>query len=129
MAAKDDSPIDMAALMKASALQRGLPWPPPSDPLPIRPRPATATIYFLGPDDGPIKIGFASRVEVRLRGLRLANAFPLQLWATVQGPLTLEREYHRRFAAHRLHGEWFTRCPEIEAEIARLNAERIADHA
>jgi hypothetical protein len=32
-----------------------------------------------------------------------------------------EKMYHRRFAHRRLHGEWFERCPEIEAEIERLN--------
>jgi len=88
----------------------------------LRPMPATATIYFAGPEGGPIKIGFAARVNTRLRDLRLANAYPLRLWASVQAAPSLEREYHRQFAAHRLHGEWFTRCPEIEAEIERLNA-------
>jgi hypothetical protein len=86
-----------------------------------RPQPSTATIYFVGPVDGPIKIGWASRINVRLRDLRMANAFPLSLWASVSGAPSLEREYHKRFAAHRLHGEWFDRHPDILAEIDRLN--------
>lgn len=88
----------------------------------LRPIPQTATIYFVGPTDGPVKIGYTANITLRLRDLRLANAAPLMLWASVCGSPSIERAYHRRFAAHRLHGEWFTRCPEIEAEIARLNA-------
>lgn len=93
------------------------------DPGPVRsqrPAPETGTIYFIGPADGPVKIGFASRLAVRLKDLRLANALPLEVLASVEGPPRLEREYHRRFASARLHGEWFERTPEIEAEIASL---------
>lgn len=93
-----------------------------SEPVVLRPRPETATIYFIGPDGGPIKIGWASNITTRLRDLRLANAFPLKLWASVGGPPSLERDYHKRFAAHRLHGEWFARHPDILAEIERLSA-------
>ena len=88
----------------------------------VRSHPEIATIYFIGPLNGPIKIGYASRLQFRLKELRLANAYPLEVWASVEAPPSQEREYHRRFAAHRLHGEWFTRTPEIEAEIARLAA-------
>lgn len=85
------------------------------------PRPALATIYFIGPDDGPIKIGWARNITTRVRDLRLANAYPLRIWASTQAAPALEREYHKRFAAHRLHGEWFDRHPDILAEIERLN--------
>lgn len=87
-----------------------------------RPQPEVCTIYFIGPENGPVKIGFAVNLSKRLRDLELANAYPLKVWASVEASPALEREYHARFAAHRLHGEWFTRCPEIEAEIARLSA-------
>ena len=83
--------------------------------------PQIGTIYFVGPADGPIKIGYASRLEFRLKDLRTMNALPLVLHATVQGPAALEREYHRRFAASRLHGEWFSPHPDILAEIERLS--------
>ena len=33
----------------------------------------------------------------------------------------VEKEYHPRFAEHRLHGEWFHPHPDILAEIDRLN--------
>jgi hypothetical protein len=85
-----------------------------------RPQPTAGTIYFVGPQGGPIKIGFATRLAFRIRDLRLANALPLEIWASVEGPPSLEREYHKRFASHRLHGEWFEPHPDILAEIARL---------
>jgi hypothetical protein len=116
------SDFDLVAIYKHAAKQRGEEWPQRADPgRLVRPLPAVATIYFIGPENGPIKIGFASRLEFRVRDLRLANAYPLHVWASVEGAPSLEREYHRQFAANRLHGEWFTRSPEIEAEIARLN--------
>jgi hypothetical protein len=86
-----------------------------------RPKAGVVTIYFVGPDNGPIKIGHAYQVDKRLRTLELLNAFPLRLWAATLGPPSLEGAYHLRFETHRLHGEWFARCPEIEAEIVRLN--------
>ena len=86
----------------------------------LRPTPTFSTIYFIGPEGGPIKIGYTANLTARLRSLRLANALPISLLASVEGPTRLEREYHRRFAAHRLHGEWFAPHPDILAEIDRL---------
>lgn len=87
----------------------------------FRPAPSVGSIYFVGPEGGPIKIGFASRLEFRLKDLRTMNAFPLVVHAVAQGSPSLERAYHKRFAEHRLHGEWFSAHPEILAEIERLN--------
>lgn len=78
-------------------------------------------VYFVASDSGPIKIGLASNVEARIKSLQTAHPFKLTLLATSEGGQAQERDYHTRFAAHRLHGEWFARCPDIEAEIERLN--------
>lgn len=78
------------------------------------------TVYFVGPEGGPIKIGFARRLEYRLKDLRTMNAFPLIVHASVTGTERDERAYHKQFKAHRLHGEWFAPHPDILAEIARL---------
>jgi hypothetical protein len=93
-----------------------------------RPQPQICTIYFIGPADGPIKIGFASRLSFRIRDLRLANAFPLEVWAAIEDHPSVERAYHHRFATHRLHGEWFARHPDILAEIDRLNTTTLSGH-
>lgn len=78
--------------------------------------------YFIGGEDGPVKIGFSRFVEGRLKDMCFHSPIKLLILATVAGGRGQETAYHDKFAAHRLHGEWFERCPEIEAEIERLNA-------
>lgn len=85
----------------------------------VAPR-ASRFVYFVAGEIGAVKIGSARDAEKRLRDLQCGSPIPLRILATVSGGLKVEAEYHRRFAAHRLHGEWFERVPEIEAEIARL---------
>jgi hypothetical protein len=81
----------------------------------------TGTIYFIGCDGvARIKIGYSQSEAVRLADLQCGSPVTLSILATVTGTMDNERDYHARFAAHRLHGEWFERCPEIEAEIERL---------
>lgn len=79
--------------------------------------------YFVGAKDGPVKIGYTRRrIERRLAELKTAFGDPeLEVLATRTGGDHRENAYHCQFAEHRLEGEWFTRCPEIEAEISRLN--------
>ena len=78
-------------------------------------------VYFVRAETGQIKIGVATCTTKRLRGLRSASPVALRLLARVRGGATLEAEYHARFAAHRLHGEWFAPHPDILAEIERLS--------
>jgi hypothetical protein len=79
-------------------------------------------VYFIGSASGPIKIGIAARPQERLSTLQTGHHEKLELLATCEGGQKQERAYHARFADHRLQGEWFERCPAIEAEIARLSA-------
>lgn len=78
-------------------------------------------VYFISGETGPIKIGESSNLRNRLSNLQAASPVVLSILATCPGGSKREREYHRQFASARLHGEWFARTPEIEAEIARLN--------
>lgn len=89
---------------------------------PAAPKPLTSEgyAYFIGPENGPIKIGYSSDPSERLYRLQTAHVERLYLWAEAPGGKLKEREYHQRFASQRAAGEWFTRCPEIEAEITRL---------
>lgn len=80
----------------------------------------TTDLYFIGAKEGPIKIGIAMNPAKRLKQLQTAYPHKLEILAILPGGARQECAYHARFAAHRLHGEWFTRCPEIESEIARL---------
>ena len=54
-----------------------------------------------------------------------ANPVPLIVIATVQGPASLEKEYHARFKEYRFHGEWFDRSAPIEHEILRIDPSAI----
>lgn len=86
-----------------------------------RPRVVDGTIYFIGPREGIVKIGFTTDLEERMRRLQCGSPVALEVIATVAGDTRLEREYHRRFADARQHGEWFLRTIDVEAEIERLS--------
>jgi hypothetical protein len=83
--------------------------------------PGRALCYFVGGDEGPVKIGFSIDVASRLRAMQACSPVVLRVLATRTGGEMRESAYHRQFSDHRLHGEWFTRCPEIEAEITHLS--------
>lgn len=85
---------------------------------------AKADLYFIqSSDDGPIKIGITGLpIRKRMKALQTAHPFQLHLRALIKAEGMRETEYHARFAAHRLHGEWFVAAPEILAEIDRLKA-------
>jgi hypothetical protein len=78
-------------------------------------------VYFIGGEDGPVKIGVANSPQRRLAEIQAANARPVHLLAVAPGGFRQEKEYHRMFADGRLHCEWFERSPELVAEIARLS--------
>ena len=84
-------------------------------------RDGKAYVYFIGGDATPIKIGFSGAPYERLASLQTAHWAQLRILAKVEGNFELEDAYHTQFAHVRLSGEWFERCPEIEAEITRLN--------
>lgn len=78
--------------------------------------PGHHVVYFL--QDGPgglVKIGFTKHLRARIAELQCGHANRLQLLGTWFGGRKEERELHRRFARHRVHGEWFTPVPEILA--------------
>ena len=80
-------------------------------------------VYFVGGEGGPIKIGFTQQpIKARLKCIQNGSPIKLRVLALQPAPRARESFYHRQFAAHRLHGEWFERHPDILAEIERLNA-------
>lgn len=86
------------------------------------------TTYFIGGEHGAIKIGRSVNVDVRLKDIQACSPIPVSVLATRKGS-SREKLYHRLFAAHRLHGEWFVRHPDILAEIDRLNQSLAPDPA
>jgi hypothetical protein len=86
------------------------------------PRTDSRDVYFVqaGPA-GLIKIGVSADVERRLAGLRTHSPVPLSLlgvWPSAGK--SGEQQLHARFAAHRLHGEWFQPSPDLLAHIAEV---------
>lgn len=65
-----------------------------------------------------IKIGRAINVERRMKSLAHPLMPALKLLATMPGGKDEEREMHRRFAEHRINGEWFM----LEGELAKFVA-------
>jgi hypothetical protein len=68
------------------------------------------------------KIGHAADPKKRLMTLQCASAVTLSLEATLPGSAELERKLHKRFAADRLSGEWFTITEELERTIQEAAA-------
>jgi hypothetical protein len=86
------------------------------------PRPAVPTfVYFLQRESGgAIKIGVAGDIKKRMSALQTAFPDRLRVLGTQSGGRDEETALHRRFAAHRLHGEWFAPAPELLAYIEGL---------
>lgn len=83
---------------------------------------ALKTVYFINCKQFT-KIGFtAQTAEKRFRDLEGANPFPLVLWATIPGMMSLERRLHKKFARWRHRGEWF----KLDNEAWKLAREEVS---
>jgi hypothetical protein len=83
-------------------------------------RAAFGDLYFIRAGDSAVKIGRSGNVPGRLRHTQTHNHERLECVVVLKGQGWREKDYHRRFKDHRIHGDWFKRVPEIEAEIDRL---------
>jgi hypothetical protein len=83
-----------------------------------------SVVYFLGADNGLVKIGFASNFRDRYSKLNCGSPLPLYPLAITHGGRVEEREYHERFKEWRRHGEWFELTDKLEEEIDRINLEQ-----
>lgn len=72
-------------------------------------------VYFIQQGvNGSVKIGVADNIESRLKSLQTASPVKLNLIASIgcKGRLQaydLEGQMHKKFAAYRLKGEWFSK--------------------
>jgi hypothetical protein len=85
--------------------------------------PKYGVCYFIGCEEGLVKIGYSANLNQRFNTIKSGSLYKLSILATANGGRSREAFYHHKFAEHRFSGEWFSRCPEIEAEIARLNGD------
>jgi hypothetical protein len=72
-----------------------------------------ATYIVRAGENGPVKIGWADDVPSRLATLQTGHYETLTVIREVDTWWQSEAEFHRRFASHRLRGEWFTFVPEM----------------
>ncbi len=70
-------------------------------------------IYFVGYDGRMIKIGTAQLPKKRFFAIKGASPVPVELLGVMPGNQSEERKLHKRWAAHRVHNEWFSATPEI----------------
>lgn len=73
--------------------------------------------YARSEDTGRIKIGWSSNVANRLATLQRSSGAALTIIWSEPGTGRDERNLHAKFAAARLHGEWFSPVPELLAHI------------
>jgi hypothetical protein len=90
--------------------------PPPKPPV---------FVYYARRSDGAIKIGMSMNINARMASLR--TVAPVELLASHDGGREAERKMHKRFAAHRLDGEWFSPAPELLDHIAGLTKDVVDD--
>lgn len=77
-------------------------------------------IYFIAcTETFRVKIGYTAGDPIqRMKALQTGSPTPLTFMAVQPGTQAEEREMHERFAAHRLHGEWFSPHPDIIKHLA-----------
>lgn len=98
----------------------------PAPPVPNPKLTDVGQVYFIqAGEGGPIKIGTTTNLPLRIKKLQQAQAEKLVMLALRKGGVITERKYHAKFKAFRKRGEWFSPAPEILAEIALLNEERV----
>lgn len=71
---------------------------------------------------GLVKIGFSENPFSRFAKLQSDSPVALRIERMTNGEVHEERALHRRYAAERVRGEWFTLTPDIEAWMASLPA-------
>ncbi|RUW04012.1 MAG: GIY-YIG nuclease family protein [Mesorhizobium sp.] len=76
-------------------------------------------IYFVRAGEF-VKIGFAKEVADRLPRLQTGSPVKLELLMAIEGKASLERDFHRKFASLRAHGEWFTLDGALSAYLDRF---------
>lgn len=91
--------------------------------------PKTPGVYFVQEaDNGAIKIGYADWPKKRLKELQVGNPRELRIIGLLlTDDHREESRMHRRFAAHRLRGEWFRPAPELVEFIDNMVARYLRD--
>lgn len=82
-------------------------------------------VYFMQFGDGePIKIGFTTDIGVRLEVIRSAHWQEMTILSAMKGDRSTEKALHKKFAKHRVSGEWFRPAEEILRMARTHNAKK-----
>ena len=86
-------------------------------------------IYFVGSrEHGVVKIGRTCRLKHRMMTLKNGAPVPVKLFAVVFGRPEIEAALHQRFAADRMHGEWFKLSGKIDRCIEDIKTQNFAKY-
>lgn len=78
-------------------------------------------IYFIADrTSGKVKIGISNDPDKRLANLQTANGNKLEMLHVVQGDVSLEQSFHKKFKHLHMSGEWFIFTDEIREFVNQL---------
>lgn len=80
-------------------------------------------VYFIRPIgmEGPIKVGCSFSPDGRRQTLDTWSPFALEVIATIEGGIDLERRFHALFVETHQRREWFGWSERLAATIAAIN--------
>lgn len=78
--------------------------------------------YFIGADNGPVKIGRAKCSKARLNSLQTASPYKLKVLVVMNGGAIRERAFHLQFRSSKLQGEWFERTADVQAFLDKFGS-------
>ena len=71
-------------------------------------------------EDGPVKIGRTKDIKKRISALQISSPDKLRVVAQFPAPEWVEDRLHSVLTSHRLSGEWFAWCAEIELLVSLI---------
>ena len=88
----------------------------------VQPSSGEGWVYFIACEETQrVKIGYTKgNVTKRLKALQTGAAGQLRFIAKQPGSPETERAIHDKFAAHRLHGEWFEMSEDLFSYICAV---------
>lgn len=87
-------------------------WRHPNDTFPMG-----MVVYFMY-SAGRVKIGFSNGLRERQLQMKASGPFPPVVVLVVKGTEESERQLHAKFAAERLHGEWFKLSSKLRSFLS-----------
>jgi hypothetical protein len=79
------------------------------------------SVYFAEISDGPVKIGWTSKLPaVRLAELQVGCPWKILLLGDIPGETRHEAALHRKYHSSKMMGEWFHRSSRLETEITEI---------